>query len=569
MSKKVIVIGAVALGPKVACRLRRIDPDAEITVIDRDSLISYGGCGIPYYVGGDVADIEGLCSTSSHAIRDVEFFKTCKGINILSRVEATAIKRKEKKLVVRHLTDDRPEELAYDKLVIATGATPFRPPFPGSGLPGVFTVSNLHNAKALKDKISKGGVEKAVVIGAGAIGIEMAEALTDLWGVETTIIEMADQVLPTALGKEMARVVENQLKENNVNVMLSQTVKEITGSEENGVESVVTSEGKMTCDLVVLSAGIRPNTKFAQDAGLSVGSFGGLLVDRRLRTTDPDIYAGGDCIEMRNLVSGENMIMPLGSLANRQGRIIATNINGGNSHFKGTVGTFCIKVFELGVATAGLTTQQAKDAGFEPEHSIVAQHDRAHFYPTSQLMYIKLIADKKSRQILGIEAVGAQGDAVKARVDAVAPLLVGGTVIDDICNLETGYAPPFASAMDIINNAGNALDNIFENLNRPIDVIGFIQGFKEGKMKVLDIRKPKEAAPFIEKYGDKWINIPQDELRKRVKEVPDNELLCILCNQGPRSYEAQILLNNNGITNTKNIQGGYGMMLVTDPEFAG
>jgi len=567
MPKKVVIIGAVALGPKVACRLRRIDPTAEITVIDRDSLISYGGCGIPYYIGGDVADIEGLCSTSSHALRDTEFFRTCKDITILSSVEATAINRSDKKLIVRHLKDDKKEELKYDKLVIATGSAPFRPSFPGSGLPDVFTVSNLHNAKAIKDKISKGNVENAVVIGAGAIGIEMAEALTDLWNVNTTLIEMADQVLPTALGKNMARIVENQLIENGVNVMLSQTVKEIKSNNENKVESVVTSDKTIPCDLVVLSAGIRPNTGFASDAGLAVGASGALLVDRRMRTTDPDIYAGGDCIELRNLVSGENMTMPLGSLANRQGRIIATNINGGNSHFKGTVGTFCVKVFDMGVATAGLTSRQAKAAGFDPVHSIVVQHDRAHFYPSSQLMYIKLIADKKSRQVLGIEAAGAGGDAVKARVDAVAPLLSSPIEIDDICNLETGYAPPFASAMDIINNSGNALDNIFEGMNNPIDVIEFIEEFKQGKAKVLDIRDAKEAAPLIEKYGDKWIHIPQAELRDRVGEVPADQPLSILCNTGARSYEAQILLKNNGIVNTKNIQGGYGMILVIDKEF--
>ncbi|MCK5099404.1 MAG: FAD-dependent oxidoreductase, partial [Desulfobacteraceae bacterium] len=383
-----------------------------------------------------------------------------------------------------------------------------------------------------------------------------------------TIIEMADQILPTALGKNMARILENQLIENDVKVLLSQTVIQINGDKETGVESVVTSKGTIPCDLVVLSVGIRPNTKFASDAGLAIGSSGALLVDRRMRTTDPDIYAGGDCIELRNLVSGENMTMPLGSLANRQGRIIATNINGGNSHFKGTVGTFCVKVFEMGVATAGLTSTQAKATGFDPVHSIVVQHDRAHFYPTAQLMYIKLIADKKSRQILGIEAVGAQGDAAKARVDAVAPLLAGGIEIDDICNLETGYAPPFASAMDIINNAGNTLDNIFQDRNRPIDVIDFIEEFRQGRIKVLDVRDAKEVKPLVEKYGDnKWINIPQAELRERIGEVPKDEPLCLLCNTGPRSYEAQILLENSGIFNTRNIQGGYGMILVIDKEF--
>ena len=210
MPERVLIIGAVALGPKVACRLRRINPDVQITMIDKDELISYGGCGIPYYVGGDVADIEGLRSTIAHAIRDEAFFKATKGTDVLTGVEALTINRREKTVRVRHLKEDREEEMAYDKLVIATGATPMRPPIPGADLPQVHVVSNLHHAQAIKDAISKGAVENAVVIGAGAIGIEMAEALTDLWGIDTTLIEMADQVLPQALGKDMSRIAEKK-----------------------------------------------------------------------------------------------------------------------------------------------------------------------------------------------------------------------------------------------------------------------------------------------------------------------------------------------------------------------
>ncbi len=567
MAKHIIIIGAVALGPKVACRLRRLDPEADITVIDRDNLISYGGCGIPYYVGGDIADIEGLCSTTAHALRDPEFFKTCKGIQIIPRVEAVGINKKEKELKIQYLDDNRQETLAYDKLVIATGATPFRPPIPGADLPKVFTVSNLHTAKDIKDILSKGQAKKAVVIGAGAIGIEMAEALTDLWAVDTTIVEMADQVLPAALGKQVSKIVENQLENNEVKVMLSERVLKINGDPSSGVTSVETATGTLECDLVIMSAGVRPNTQFAAEAGLAVGSSGALLVDRCMRTTDPHIYAGGDCVELRNLVSGENMTMPLGSLANRQGRIIANNIHGRASQFKGTVGTFCIKVFDLGIATAGLTAGQAKASGFDPIHAIVAQHDRAHFYPDSKMMFITLIADAKTRKILGIEAVGNQGDAIKARVDAIAPLFQIGLNVDDVCVLETGYAPPYASAMDIINNAGNVLDNILEKRNNPIDVIDFIKKFEAGKIRVLDVRDAKEAAPLIEKYKDRWISIPQPELRTRINEVPNNVPLCLLCGTGARSYECQILLTQNGVTNTENIQGGYAMLAVTAPEF--
>ncbi len=567
MAKKIIIIGAVALGPKVACRLRRLDPEADITVIDRDSLISYGGCGIPYYIGGDITDIEELFSTTSHAIRDPEFFKTCKGIKIILRVEAMSIKRTEKQIVVRHLDEGTKETLDYDKLVIASGATPLRPPIPGADLPRVFTVSNLHSAKHIKEIITKGSVGKAVVIGAGAIGIEMAEALTDLWGVDTTLVEMADQVLPAALGQNIARMVENQLEKSEVRVMLASQVTRILGDPETGVTGVDINGTVLDCDLLVLSAGVRPNTKFASDAGLAIGRTGALIVDRNLRTTDPDIYAGGDCIEMRNLVSGENITMPLGSLANRQGRIIGNNIHGRASQFKGTVGTFCIKVFDLGAATAGLTVAQAKAAGFDPVHALVAQFDRAHFYPESKFMFIQLIADRSTRKILGVEAIGAQSDAVKARVDAIAPLLGAGLDVDDVCVLETGYAPPFASAMDVINNAGNVLDNILEGRNTPVDMLDFLELFRAQDIKVVDLRDPSEAAPFIEKHGKKWINIPQAELRQRFEELPDDEDLYLLCGTGARSYESQVFLNQQGFNRIKNVQGGYAVLAMTDPGF--
>ncbi len=567
MNKKVVIVGAVALGPKVACRLRRLDPEAQIIVVDKDSLISYGGCGIPYYVGGDIPDLEGLYSTSSHVLRDPEFFKSSKGVTIMPRVEALKIDRKARQLLVRNLDSGREQSLDYDKLVIATGATPFKPPIPGADLPMVFTVSNLHSARDIKDKISRGQVGKAVVIGAGAIGIEMAEALTDLWGVETTIIEMADQVLPSALGKNMSKLVENQLEKSGVRVLLSQRVDRINGDPKSGVTSVQTGTSVLDCDLVVLSAGVRPNTDFAREAGLACGSSGALLVDRGMRTTDPHIYAGGDCVELRNLVNGEYMTMPLGSLANRQGRVIANNIHGRASKFRGTVGTFCIKVFDMAAAKAGLTFAQAKAIGYDPVHAVVTQPDRAHFYPSSQLMYIHLIADRKTRKILGIESVGSQGDAVKARVDAIAPLLQAGIDVDEVCCLETGYAPPFASAMDIINNAGNVLDNILEGRNNPLDPADFIQAFKLDQTLVLDVRDSKEAEPFIEKYKDRWMNIPQAELRNRLEEIPLDQPLCLVCGTGARSYECQVLLNQKGFDNICNVQGGHAMLVATDPSF--
>ncbi len=567
MAKKIVIIGAVALGPKVACRLRRLDPDAEITLIDRDHLISYGGCGIPYYVGGDIADIEDLYSTSAHVKRDIPFFENCKGIRVITGVEATSIDRTNRCIVARNLDTGLKMTVDYDKLVLATGATPIRPSFPGSNLPCVFCIADLHNAKTVKELLSQGKVSNCVVIGAGSIGIEISEAMTDLWGISTTLIEMEDQVLPTLLGKCIARVTKNHLEEHGVTVLLDQKVESIQVDKESGSYLVETNQKTLPADIVILATGVKPQTTLAKEAGLALGNSGGLLVDRRMRTNDPDIYAGGDCVELRNLISGENICMPLGSLANRQGRIIAHNIHGGCSNFDGTVGTYCIKVFDLGVSKAGLTYRQAKETGFDPVYSVVAQADHAHFYPNAELLYIALIGDRKTRRILGIEAAGKHGDAVKARVDSVAALLRHHVSVDDICNLETGYAPPFGSAMDVINNAGNCLDNILSGTNTPVDVNDFIDEFRNRRTLVVDIRGAREALPYIKQYQHQWLNIPQEELRRRYSEIPTDEPVFLICDTGPRSYEAQVFLATKGFVQTRNIQGGLAMVRMTDPTF--
>lgn len=567
MAKKVIIVGAVALGPKVASRLRRLDPEADILLIDRDDKISYGGCGMPYYIGGDVNDIEDLYSTTAHVIRDKDFFQNYKRIKVMTRVEATRIDRREHRLAVRHLDSGEEQVLEYDKLVLATGAMAVKPPVPGVELDGVFTVSDLHDAEQIKSLMTQGKVGSAVVIGGGAIGLEIAEALTDLWGITTTLVEMEDQVLPTLLGKCIARVVEHELIEKGVRLLLSERVSEISGDDASGCLCVKTSAEELPADIVIVAAGVRANTKIAADAGIAIGRTGGILVDRKMQTSDPDIYAGGDCIEIRNLISGENMPMALGSLANRQGRIIASNINGGSFHFTGAVGTFCVKVFDFGICKAGLTFRQARENGYDPVYAVVSQHDHAHFYPTSEFMYISLLADRKSRKILGIEAAGKHGDAVKARVDSIAVLLQHGVTIDEVCSLEVGYAPPFASAMDVVNNAGNALDNILSGRNRPIDVTDFVRDFRAKKMRVLDIRGEKDAKSAIDKFGDRWLNIPQGQLSSRIAEVPVNEPLVVFCDTGARSYEAQVLLDAAGITDTRHVQGGKALIMVTDPTF--
>jgi NADPH-dependent 2,4-dienoyl-CoA reductase/sulfur reductase-like enzyme/rhodanese-related sulfurtransferase len=568
MGKKVVVIGGVALGPKVACRIKRLEASAEVVVVDKDEHISYGGCGIPYYVGGDVADLEGLQSTSAHVLRDSRFFANAKGVEMHTRTEAVAVDRDKQVVKVRRLTDGREDELAYDALVLATGATPIIPPLPGIDLPGVTVVANLNHAKRIKDAIAKGQVGNAVVIGAGAIGIEMAEALTDLWGVETSLVEMQSQVLPTAVGADIAHVMAVHLQEKEVDLHLNTTVTKILGDADDGVTGVATSEGEIPCDLVILAVGVRPNSGLAREAGLAVGPTGGIQVDSHLRTSDPKIYAGGDCVEMTHMISEKPTHLPLGSIANRHGRVIGTNVAGGTATFPGVVANFCIKIFDLALFTAGLTEAQAMAAGFEPISTVAAQADRAHFYPSQDMMVMKLIACRKTGRILGVESFGPDGDAVKARVDAIAALLPHKPTVADISNLEVAYSPPYASAMDIVNSAANALENTIEGRHQPIDVGTFLALFKNDQAKVLDVRSAVQAAPFVAKYGDRWQNIPQEDLACRIAEVdPAGEPLYLICGSGPRSYEAQLLLRQKGIKDTRNIQGGVKMLKSTDPDF--
>lgn len=570
MPRRIVIIGAVALGPKVACRARRLDPEAEIVMLDRDSYISYGGCGIPYYVGGDVADLEGLLSTAYHMRRDAGFFDSVKRVQARTETEALEIDRKGRRVRVKDLKSGEESWLPYDTLVLATGSSPVIPPIEGADLPGVMAAANLHQARWIKDSVQRGQVESAVVVGGGAIGLEMAEALTDLWGIETSVVEMQDQVLPTALGPDMARLVENAFRKGGVTILTGERVARIAGDAEGGVRAVETASGKrLDCQLVILAVGARPNAELAKAAGLAVGRFGGLLVDRRMRTSDPNIFAGGDCVELPHALSGHTLHLPLGSMANRQGRVIGTNAAGGRAEFPPVLGGFCMKAFDMGLARAGLTETQALEAGFSPASAVLAMHDRAHFYPTARIMYLKLIADRVTRRVLGIEALGENGDAVKARVDAVAAAMAAGATLEDVSNLEVAYSPPYAQAMDIVNAAANTVENVIDGLNVAVPLDNFLKDFEAGKVKVLDVRGAPNAAPYIAKYGERWLNIPGEQLAARLEEINPEEPLVLFCNSGQRSYEAQLLMRSRGLPVAPNVQGGHLLLKAMDEEFLG
>lgn len=559
MPNKIVIIGAVALGPKAACRARRMDPTAQVTLIEQGQHLSYGGCGIPFYVSGDISDIQALMSTSFHMVRDEQFFKEAKGVQVHSQTRALAIDRKHRLVQIQHSLTGKEEELPYDNLVLATGASPFRPDIEGITLKGVTTISNPTEALMIKESLSHGQVNHCVIIGAGPIGLEMAQAVADLWGVDTTVLEIQDQLLPGLLDPDLARMLETELKGHDIHLLLGEQAVRILGDDQGNVQKVITKGKELPADLVILAAGVRPNTVLAERSGLVIGDTGGIIVNEYMQTSDPFIYAGGDCIEVLNLLTGQPCFYPSGSLANRQGRVIGSNVAGGRETFPGVIGSFAIKVFDLSAGRCGLTTAAARAAGFDAEEALVIQADRAHFYPGQELMALKLVADQKTRRVLGISGVARNGDALMARLNAVAGGLPCNLTIEDVANLEIPYSPPFAAAMDILNAVANTLKNTLEGKNRPLSLVQFQELFsekEEGSVLFLDVRGPRNAQPYVRQFGPRWINIPQETLSRRIEDLPRTKKVVLICNSGVRSYEAQVILDEAGIKNTLNLAGG-------------
>jgi NADPH-dependent 2,4-dienoyl-CoA reductase/sulfur reductase-like enzyme/rhodanese-related sulfurtransferase len=565
--KRVVIIGAVALGPKVACRLKRLEPDTEVIMIDQDEHISYGGCGIPYYISGDVSDAKELMSTSFHMVRDPQFFENAKDVRVRPRTRAVAIDRQARKVLLENLQTGEREELAYDQLVLATGSRPNRLNIPGIDLPQVMSVANLRSAIAIKERIAQGQVDKAVIIGAGAIGCEMAEALSDLWGVETTLVEIAAQVLPGIVDASLARIIQKHIDEHKVALFLNETVREIRpDADGNGGVQVVTSGRTLDADLVITAVGVQPCGELARQAGLMVSPRGGIVVNRRLQTSDPSIYAGGDCIENLHLVTGKSAYFPQGSLANRHGRVIGTNLAGGSATFPGIVGSFVVKIFDLAVASTGISLEAAHREGFDAIQTLVIQADRAHFYPTQDLMYLQLVVERKTRRVLGLQGISHQGDALVGRINSVAALLPYRPTLEDVSNLEVAYSPPFASALDIVNAVANTAENTLDGYNKPIDADEFERCFlteQADDMVCLDVRGPANADPYVEHFGGRWINIPQETLKYRLDEVPKNKRIVLVCNSGVRSYEALRQLDAAGACRAVNLQGGVAILKKT------
>lgn len=558
MSQHIVVIGGVALGPKAACRFKRLEPGSKVTMVDQSSLISYGGCGIPYYVSGDVSDARELCTTSFHMVRDAHFFKEVKGVDVMTLTKATRIDRENKTVHLEDVPTGETCTLEYDKLVIATGASPRKLDLPGEDLEGVSYVCNPDDATRIRDGISRGEVGNAVIIGAGFIGLEMAEAFADMWGVETSVVEITNQIMPRLVSPSLATMATKHMEEGGVNFYFGEKVEAIEG--ENGhVTRVVTNKRTLDADAVIIAAGVVPNSWLAEEAGLEVHERGGVMVDEYMRTNDPDIYAGGDCAIVRHLITREPFFLPLGSMANRQGRVIGTNLAGGNAKFDGVVGSFVVKLFESSLAGTGLSLEVAQAAGFDAISVLLIQLDRAHFYPSKELMTLEMVVDKESRRVLGVQGFGSAGDAMVGRINSVAAILKGEPTIDDISNLEMAYSPPFAAAMDILNTLANLADNALIGINRGVGPDGFKELWEkrdQGDCYFLDCREVADATEFVERNPEHWHNIPQGKLLEHLDEIPKDKPVVLICNTGARSYEAQVMLDDKGFKDVINVQGG-------------
>jgi NADPH-dependent 2,4-dienoyl-CoA reductase/sulfur reductase-like enzyme/rhodanese-related sulfurtransferase len=497
-------------------------------------------------------------------VRNEKFFKDAKGVEALTRTRALAIDRKKKVVQVEHVETGVQQTIAYDKLMLATGSRPFVLPIPGVDLDGVFTVSNLHKAIEIKKRIAAGKVARAVVIGGGAIGIEMAEALTDLWGVETTLVEFMAQLLPHIVDFPMAAMLANHLREKGVAVHLGEGAAEILGAEGK-VTGVRTSARTIEADMVIMAAGVRPRSELARDAGLQLSPMGAIVVNERMQTSDPFIYAAGDCIEVRHLVSGKKFYAPLGSLANKEGRVAGDNMAGIPSVFKGAVGSFIMKAFDVCIGATGLSLDVALTEGYDADVALTAPADRAHFFPTVDNVVFQMVFDRRTRLVLGLQGFGPMGDGISARIDAAAALVGTGATIDDFGTLEMAYAPPFSAAIDSINAAAYVADNICDGRLRKIPMDSFLQWMEDFAAQpdwvALDIRHPQEVGPFVEKFGgERWLGIPYNEVRARYQELPANKVMIVLCDAGTRSFEIQSFLDSVGLRNSLVLSGGFNVV---------
>lgn len=540
---KILIVGGVAGGATVAARLRRLDEQAEVILFERGKYVSYANCGLPYYIGGTIAD------------RSKLFVQTAKGftdrfrIDIRTEQEVTSIDRTRKQVSVHNLATGETYTESYDRLVLSPGAEPLRPKIEGIESPKIFTLRSVPDTDAIKQYVDTQRPQHAVVVGGGFIGLEMAENLHRL-GLHVDVVEMANQVM-APLDFSMAALVHRHLTDKGVGLYLEDGVVRFEETPEGRVSIHLQSGRKITSDLVILSIGVRPETRFAQEAGLVLGERRGIAVNEYMQTSDPEIYALGDAVEVRHLVTGRPALIPLAGPANKQGRIVADNIILGNTHsYKGSIGTSVAKVFDLTVAAAGANAKLLKANGIEYISSYTHGASHAGYYPDALPLAIKILFAPGTGRLLGAQVVGYDG--ADKRIEMFEQIIRTGGTVHDLTELEHAYAPPYSSAKDQVNMAGYVAENILAGRVRPIQWREI--GTLSRETLCIDVRTRDE---FAMGSIPGFVNIPLDELREHLGELPRERPVVVSCAVGLRGYLASRILSQHRFTNVRNLSGGY------------
>ena len=537
MAKKILIVGGVAGGASAAARLRRLDEKAEIIMFERGPYISFANCGLPYYIGGTIKKRENLL------LMTPEQFNKRFNIDVRINNEVVKIDRNRKLLEVKDLNSGNNYFENYDKLILSPGAEPSKPPIEGIDSNRIFTLRNLPDMDRIDEFIKREKPKRAVVVGAGYIGLEMAENLRDR-GMLVAIVEMTDQVMPV-LDREMANLLNQYLQEHSIALWLSDAVSNFRQTDSHlfvGLKSGM----ELCCDFAVLAIGVKPEVKLAEEAGLEIGSHLGIKVNEYLQTSDPDIYAIGDAIEVKDLVLGNSTLIPLAAPANKQGRMASDNICGKNRIYNGALGTSILKLFDQTVAITGAGEKALKNTNIDYEKLYIHPANHVGYYPGAKQMHIKMLFSKPQGKILGVQIVGTDG--VDRRIDIFAVAIRAGMTVFDLQELDLAYAPPYGSGKDAVNMAGFAASNILEGT---VKVVHWNE--LDNDDFILDVRTKKE---FDGNNVPRAINIPLDELRESLELLPKDKVINVYCGVGIRSYIAvRILMQNNIIA--RNISGGF------------
>ncbi len=552
--KKIVVVGGSAAGPKAAAKAGRIDPNAEITILQKDPELSMASCGYPYYVGGFFDDRNALLATPTGVVRDPQYYINAKGIEAKVSTEVVAIDREKKKVTYKDLVSGATGSLSYDKLVLATGSQPRIPAVPGTDLDGITTLQSMKDADYLRKIRDEKKISKAVVIGGGLIGIEACEAL-NLAGIEITVIELLPQLL-TFLDWEMAKLVENHVRGKSANVITENGVAEFLGENGKLIGVKLQNGIELNCELAVIAVGVVPNVQLAKESGLEIGERGGITVDEYMQTSDPDIYAVGDCVESTHLITGQKVYAPYGDLANLQGRVAGENAASENCvTFPGTIQTGICKVFDFAAGSTGLSEEGAKRAGYRGIITAVnASPDRPGFMK-GKLLVTKVVADQKSGRILGAQCVGP-GDVCR-QIAQWAMAIQGKMTVEDLVNVDLPYAPPFSLVIDHFIATAHVLQNKIKGRIDGVSALEVKQKIDKGeKIFIVDCRSSDEFEAMRLGIGETLI--PVGALRKRLAELPEDkniEIICY-CKISLRGYETALVLKNNGWNNVKVMEGG-------------